>query len=142
MIQRRIFDSQLKYQGNNSIKQFIFQQNMKASQKFHTEPIDKNIHIIKEFTVDDKFEKPKLSKLITNNKMHLNALKSTGIKSFQESENNSSAQRFEDLYKTCNNFYKESRQIKTKIMRLKRQTWRKYQKILQIGVSQKEIKYD
>lgn len=55
---------------------------MKASQKFHTEPIDKNIHIIKEFTVDDKFEKPKLSKLITNNKMHLNALKSTGIKSF------------------------------------------------------------
>ncbi|CAD8206461.1 unnamed protein product [Paramecium pentaurelia] len=144
MIQRRIFDSQLKYQGNNSIKQFIFQQNMKASQKFHTEPIDKNIHIIKEFIVEDKLDKPRQSKLITNNKINLITLKSTGIKSFQDSENNnnSSAQRFEDLYKTCNNFYKESRQIKTKIMRLKRQTWRKYQKILQIGASQKEIKID
>ncbi|CAD8117564.1 unnamed protein product [Paramecium sonneborni] len=128
MLQRRIFDSQLKYQGNNSIKQFIFQQNMKASQKFHTEPIDRNNHIIKEFTVDKK--------------INLNNIKFTAIKSFQESENNFSSQRFEDLYKKCNNFYNESQSIKTKILRLKRQTWRKYQKILQIGVSQKEIKFD
>lgn len=32
---------------------------MKASQKFYTEPIDKNIHIIKEFTVEDRLEKSK-----------------------------------------------------------------------------------
>lgn len=32
---------------------------MKASQKFHTEPIDKNIHIIKEFIVEDKLDKPR-----------------------------------------------------------------------------------